>query len=317
MAALAMAPHPAAAQAPVAGPSQQDKETARTLFDKGVEAEQRGQLDQATAYFRDANKLVHVPSTALFLARVLAKKGLLIEARAASLEAAQAPVQQNEAKFQTQCRGEAAILSQELEGRIPSLLLRIEGAPRDQVALEIDQQKIPPLESNPARKLNPGAHTVTITAPGFLPVTERVMLVEREAKDLRVTMVRGVAGSAPPKRSAARTSEPDVSPIVLMGLGFGLGGASLMAGAVTGALSLARTSDLDEVCGGSPCPPTQADEWQEAKTLATVADVTLIAGGVLAAAGFGGLIWLTTTSNDRVGLQLELAPRAVSVTVRF
>ncbi len=299
-------------------PSARDKETARTLFDKGVEAEKRGDLNQALIFFRDANQLVHVPSTALFLARVLERKGMLLEARTAALEAAHAPVQPNEQKFQSQCRADGALLAQSLEPRVPSVLVRVAGPAPQQVSLTIDGATIPPLASNPPHKLNPGAHTVLVQAPGFQPVELRVELREREAKTLDITLVPGGAPVvAPPPPTPMRQEEPNVGPLVMMGVGFGLGGAALITGAVTGGLSLAKAQDLEQACGGVACPPARSDEFDQAQTLATVADVTLIAGGVATLLGVGGLIWLAADDGTQVGLDLELGPLTASATWRF
>lgn len=312
---LAATPSAVHAQTP---PSAAEKETARGLFDNGVQAEKRGDLGAAEAFFRDANNLVHVPSTALFLARVQARQGRLVEARDHALEATRAPVLKGEDPFQARCRAEAATLAAELEGRIPSLLIRLRGD-RSQATLAIDGTPTQVLQTDAPRKLNPGAHTITASAPGLPPTTVNVLLGERESKEVTIDLaVGGAYGGAalmPPPRRKPNT----IGPILLMAGGFGLGGASFIAGAVTGGLSLAQTEDLKDQCNGA-CPPTLQTEFDEANTLATVSDVTLLVGGGLVAAGTAGLVWYLVATNKsaaRVGLSMGVAPSGLRLLGEF
>jgi hypothetical protein len=296
-----------------------DRETARGLFDRGVQAEQRGDLASAEALFRDANKLVHVPSTALFLARVLAKQGRLLEARDHALEATRAPVQKGEDPFQARCRAEAVALASDLEGRIPSLTIRLVGGDRTTTTLTIDGAPAPVLQTDAPRKLNPGSHTIVATSPGLPPTSVTVTLAEREAKEVVLALGAAQAVTPPPPPPPPRKAPKTLGPILLMAGGFGLGGASLIAGAVTGGLALSKTSELREQCGG-PCPPSLQDEFDAASTLATASDVTFIVGGALVLAGAGGLIWYAITtkgSNTRTGLSFGVAPTSASLRWDF
>jgi hypothetical protein len=295
-----------------------DRETARGLFDRGVQAEQRGDLAAAEALFRDANNLVHVPSTALFLARVLAKQGRLVEARDHALEATRAPTQKNEDPFQGRCRTEAGNLANDLEGRIPSLTIRLVGGDRLLTTLTIDGAPAPVLQTDAPRKLNPGSHAIVATSPGLPPTSVTVTLAEREVKEVVVALgaAPGAVLPPPPPRKTSKA----IGPILLMAGGFGLGAASLVAGAVTGGLALSKTNDLKEQCGG-PCPPSLQDEFDAANTLATASDVTFIVGGALVLAGAGGLIWYAVSTkgaaSTRTGLSIGVSPTSASLRWDF
>jgi hypothetical protein len=320
--ALASPARDALAQGAPRPVSAADRETARGLFDRGVQAEQRGDLATAEALFRDANNLVHVPSTALFLARVLAKQGRLVEARDHALEATRAPVQKGEDPFQARCRADGAVLASDLEGRIPSLTIRLVGGDRTLTTLSIDGAPAPVLQTDAPRKLNPGSHTIVATSPGLPATTASVTLAEREAKEVVVVLggaAPGVAPPLPPPPPPSRKTPKTLGPILLMAGGFGLGGASLIAGAVTGGLAVSRTNDLKERCGG-PCPPSLQGDFDAASTLATASDVTFIVGGALVLAGAGGLIWYAITtkgSNTRTGLSFGVAPTSASLRWDF
>jgi hypothetical protein len=317
---LAVAPAvDARAQGATTPVSAADRETARGLFDRGVQAEQRGDLASAEALFRDANNLVHVPSTALFLARVLAKQGRLLEARDHALEATRAPVQKGEDPFQARCRTDAGVLASDLEVRIPSLTIRLVGGDRASTTLTIDGAPAPVLQSDAPRKLNPGVHTLVATSPGLAPTTLTVTLAERETKEIVLALGGATTALIPPPPPPPRRAPKTLGPILLMAGGFGLGGASLIAGAVTGGLSLSKTSELRDQCGG-PCPPSLQDEFDAASTLATASDVTFIVGGALVLAGAGGLIWYaiaTKGKSARTGLSFGVSPTSASLRWDF
>jgi tetratricopeptide (TPR) repeat protein len=65
----------------------------------------------------------------------------------------------------------------------------------------------------------------------------------------------------------------------------GVGAAGLGIGAVTGALSLSRVSDLQARCGGYHCRPADEGDARSAKTLGNLSTAAFVVGGVAAAAG--------------------------------
>jgi hypothetical protein len=123
---------------------------------------------------------------------------------------------------------------------------------------------------------------------------------------------------APPSGTAAAGAPPDsvqppppapkieaqphkrVSPLVYAG--FGVGGAGLVVGSVTGLLSLARASDAKQFCDGNACRPAAQDDRDASLNLAKVSNVSFAIGGVGAAVGL--VAWLLLT------------PRGTGVTVR-
>lgn len=65
----------------------------------------------------------------------------------------------------------------------------------------------------------------------------------------------------------------------------GVGAVGLGIGAVTGALSLSRVSDLEARCGGYHCRPADEADVRSAKTLGNISTAAFVVGGVAAAAG--------------------------------
>jgi hypothetical protein len=87
----------------------------------------------------------------------------------------------------------------------------------------------------------------------------------------------------PPQKPAADTSAGEVHPAAWVC--FGVGGASLLVGAITGGVSLGMAGDLEERCEGGVCGPDESDDLSKANTLANVSNVTLAIGGAGAVAG--------------------------------
>ncbi len=65
----------------------------------------------------------------------------------------------------------------------------------------------------------------------------------------------------------------------------GVGVAAAVAGFAVGALALGKVSELEGMCNGNRCPSSARDTYDAAQTLVTTADILLIGGSVLAAAG--------------------------------
>jgi tetratricopeptide (TPR) repeat protein len=95
---------------------------------------------------------------------------------------------------------------------------------------------------------------------------------------------------AAPPREAVATPPPSPPPPAagsrLPGfITLGVGAVGLGIGAITGALSLSRVSDLQARCGGYHCRPADESDAQRAKTLGNVSTAAFVVGGVAAAAG--------------------------------
>jgi hypothetical protein len=67
----------------------------------------------------------------------------------------------------------------------------------------------------------------------------------------------------------------------------GVGGAALIGGAVAGLISNGQESDARALCRSNDCPESSRDKFDSAGSTATIANVLLIGGGVLAATGLG------------------------------
>lgn len=88
------------------------------------------------------------------------------------------------------------------------------------------------------------------------------------------------ASSSPPEATATGGPSP-VGPIVL-----GVGTAMLVAGAITGGVTLANRGDLTAMCDEEMrCPSSGRSLAEDINTLALTTDILLIGGAAIAAAG--------------------------------
>lgn len=305
---LAVAPlaatAPSYAQAP---PSAADKETARTLMNAGDDRFEAKDFSGALKAYQGADTIMHLPMTGIAVARAQAALGLLLEARDTALQVAHQPPQPGEnAKF-AQARTEAQALADSVAARLPSLDLKPSASPPDLV-VSIDDVALPSAALTLPRKVNPGKHVVSARAPGFADARVEITVAERATVPVALAMVAGKSSvasasttlttspgdNAPPPVAPVDVAPParSISPLVYVG--FGVGGASLIAAAITGGLSLARTSKLADECDKPSmlCPSSGNGpaDIAAATTLANISNVTLALGAAGVVTGIVGLV---------------------------
>jgi hypothetical protein len=295
---LLAAEGPAFAQAP---PSAADKETARTLMNQGDDRFEAKDYPGALKAYQGADAIMHLPMTGVALARAQAAFGLLLEARDTALTVAHQPPQAGENPKYAESRAEARALADALSARVPSLDLKLSASPVGLV-VSVDDVPLPAAALTLPRKVNPGKHVVTVRAPGFADARAEVTVAEGATLAVPLQLVAGAGTVAPPTTGPTAMPAPvpvplgpdapgvssprKISPLVYVG--FGIGGASLLAGAITGGLSLSKTSALAAECPHKMCPPSSG--FAAANTLANVSNATLGIGAAGVVTGIVGLV---------------------------
>ncbi|MBI4705761.1 MAG: PEGA domain-containing protein [Deltaproteobacteria bacterium] len=263
LAALALLAPAAQAQ-----PSAADRETARGLMNEGAKRFAAKDYRAALRAFKAADDIMKVPTTGLELGRTQAKLGMLVEARDTLMRVQNLPGDESEAAPLAAARKEAAKLATGLAGRIPSLVVEVKGpAEGAAVRVEVDGTPLPSSAANLPRSVNPGRHSVAASAPGFARAEETVAVAEGERRTVKIELQPGESAPEPeskPSPAAAATTpgparagpiEPEgsaVSPLVWVG--FGVGAAGLVAGAVTGILTLSTAGKVKDGCQDNRCP---------------------------------------------------------------
>jgi hypothetical protein len=170
------------------------------------------------------------------------------------------------------------------------------------------------------RPADPSAHKIEVSAPGFLKATAEVALVSGESKRLELKLEPDPNAVQPPPPVDPPTDPgprdpgapppvagpppgpappPPSSPLVPVGgTILGVGGASVLVGAIFGGLASSKKSGLDEVCVDKVCPEAEQGNIDDMVLFGNVSTGTLIAGGVLAGVGLGLLIAGATSSSE-------------------
>ena len=167
------------------------------------------------------------------------------------------------------------------------LTVVVEGAsPSVPFELKIDGVLVPSDEARAPHPVDPGCHDVTASARGAAPVSKRVEVVVSQRLSVTLSLGAGVGDVAIDKPSR------HLSPLVYAG--FGLGGLGVVAGAITGGLSLSYAGSVEELCPGGACA-TQAklDEAKpqndKALVMANVSNVAFALGLVGVGVGVAGI----------------------------
>ena len=254
-------------------------------------------MQGALKAFTAADAIMHVPTTGLEVARSQVALGLLVEARDTALQVARAPATAKEPAPFKSARDAAAALSEELEGRIPSLTITVKNVPDGATPeVTIDGATVPSETMGEPRKLDPGHHVVTAKAgsgggqAGGRPRREGREDARDRAPHRRRRGGRGAASHRlRPSRAQRAVGRSPVSKALLFG-GFGAAGVGLIVGSITGALSLSKTGNIKSsgACAGSVCNPSEDGDLSSARTMATVSTVAFVVAGVGRGRGGGG-----------------------------
>jgi hypothetical protein len=276
-----------AACAARAEPSASERETARSLMDEGDKRRIAGDLWGARERFQAANEIMHVPTTAFELARVETETLQLVEARATALAAANMPVQPNESPLYPKARADAARLAMDLAPRVPDVTVIIE--PQTSLnRLAIDGVQMPRLVRPLPFKLNPGAHVLSVEAPGYVSDTQQFSLAEAQHAELHVLLKPAPAlaaapdepATAPPRASATRDIQPYPAARTRGFVAAAIGGVVLATGVASGIWSAVETGAIRDLCHSDRCPEAVHDRRDIANTLANIANVTVPIGVV-------------------------------------
>jgi hypothetical protein len=144
------------------------------------------------------------------------------------------------------------------------------------------------------RPIDPGAHVVEASAPGFKPSTQRFDVNDGGSRAVSLTLER-----APdqPKTvivdNNTHHDETHPTPVtttrhnyVPAFVAFGGAGAALVFGGVFGGLAIAKKNDLVTTCGGgTSCPPSARSAYDDTKTFANLSTVGFVVAGVTAVVG--------------------------------
>jgi serine/threonine-protein kinase len=172
--------------------------------------------------------------------------------------------------------------------------------------------------------IDPGEHTVVVSAPGMTPWKTKFTAVEAATQTLTVPPLVPLPASPAPEPSAAPSDSASRSPLRWIGLG--VGGAGLLTLGVSGYFALHASNLNSESKEDGHCTPDNAcdavggEKRDDAKSAANIATGTLIAGGVLTAAGAVMFIVGSSRKHEATSARVEavplIGPRQLAFAVR-
>ncbi len=317
--ALMFAAGPAAAQGAGAA-------AAETLFDQGRAAMEKSDYVTACKRFRESDHLDPAPGTKLNLADCEEQRGHVATAWELFRAALQDLPDGDERSPMAKQR------AAELEKRLPKLTMRLAADAPSSTTVKDGDVELGSGVFGIALPLDPGRHTLVVSAPGRAPKSFRVDLVEGRVTEIEVSPAS--ESEAPPPESA-----PDVQPTTSTShaappagvsadsappagghktLGYvlgGIGAAGLVVGGITGIMLLGKKSTASDHCSTElrVCDQEGIDANDAGRALAPVSTIGFIVG--IAGIGAGAYFILSGGEKSETALRTSIGPGAGELTV--
>ena len=275
---------------PAFAQSEADRATARSLAREGHDALLKKDYGLAEDRFRRADSLVHAPSLVVDHARALVGLGRLVEAHERYALVLREGVAPNAPAAWVRAKQDAEVEIEAIKPRLAWLTINVSGP--NNLAVSLDERAVPQAALGVRRAADPGERVVRVSAPGFLKREERLTLAEGEEKSIDIAL------ELDPDASVRLEDEPDKpqpSPVqttrgrdhTLSYVLWGVGGAGIALGAITGVVFLGKNSDLKDKCPDRKCPEGAVDqsEIDKFRLYGTLSGVGFGVGIAAAAAG--------------------------------
>ncbi|WP_437587546.1 hypothetical protein [Sorangium sp. So ce1000] len=244
-AALFMAATPLPASAQGAG----DVESARVLFVQGAKLAKQGRWEEARALYARSLEIKAAPLTRYSLGVAQKETGHLADALASFRAFLAEPPTSTTTPYVGPAREAVAAL----EARIGRATIAVRPAELDGLTLAVDGR---PLRAAPGQviELDPGAHEIVASAPGFRAAAARFSVGEGGSVEVPIALARATAaagrasasaGGLPPAVDAADAPPSRTLPVVVLGVG----GALLAGGTLLGLSGLQQAGDARSSTG--------------------------------------------------------------------
>lgn len=302
--------------------SEADIAQARQLGTQAQQAYEQGKYPESEKLWVAAQKLYpKAPTLSLGLARAAAKNGHFVLAQEHYKkiirewnEVASPPPAFKDAL--EAAKNEVDPVSK----KIASVVIKVDGggaAP----TVTIDGAPVHAETLGLPRPVDPGEHTVHAEAAGYKPGDTKFTVAEAGSAEAKLTLEKApdapVAGGSVGGDKAKGSSNKTLAVVA-----FGVGGAGLLVGAITGFIALGKHSDLNDACPGGTCPNDKQSDVDSYKTMGTISTVGFIVAGVGAAAG--AVLWFTAPketakngSSHWATVSPYLGPGSAGVAGRF
>jgi hypothetical protein len=284
----------------------ENRATARALAEAAHDALEAKDYKKSEDLFRRADALFHAPTISIGLARSQAGEGKFVE----SCESYNRIIREGNtttpvfAEALEDAKKEVA----SVEGRRSRAVIAVTGPGPDAPQVTLDDAPIKNEVLGVALFVNPGTHILKVTAKGFHPASQSFTVAEGATQNVSLAMEpapeEAVVTPPPPPPGGGATPLPVLPPDtgtttqpnhVPSYIAFGVGGAGLVLGVVTGALAIGKHSSLASECPGGTCTTSSSQsDLSSYHTMGALSTVGFIVGGVGVAAG--AILWFVAPS---------------------
>jgi hypothetical protein len=285
---------------------------ARELWLEGKQLAESGEYEKAIDRFDRAYEIEHTPALGLWVARTLARAGRLLEASDRYRALSQQSLPPDAGARDWAAKRDAESERRQLLPRIPSVVVVVDGANKEEVSVTLNGQPLPANAIGVSRMVDPGPVQVRGKRAELLAETS-VKISEGELKTVRLSFRPPPPPVAPAPRPALSRKPKAATELnqardsassgdgrrVLAYVSVGVGGAALLTGAVFGLLAVDDESRLQNECPGSRCRSALSSDVEVYESRKTVAMVSLLAGAAVTATGV--VLYLTAPREPRVG----------------
>lgn len=278
------------AHAQLAQPGMSNEMRAEYLFRSGEKKFDSGQYTEACADFTESLRLGPKLGTLLNLALCHETVGKTATAWSEFHHGA-AWAAQNGQKDRHDFAMQHALA---LETKLPRVLLQLP-ADRAIASVDVDGEPLPDSRWYLPVFLDPGEHSVTLSAPGKQRGTVKFRVTSSPTEQLvSIPSLQDDLLLAPaPAPKAAPASDPDRTRRIAGIATLGAGAAGVAIGLTFGILAIDKRDQIGSRCTGNHCTEEGAQLYRDAQSNATIATVSTVLG--LAAGAVGG--WLFFTSR--------------------
>lgn len=279
--------------------SAEDKAAARTLGTEGIKLANAGDCAGAVDKLARAEALYHAPTILGRLGECQVALGKLVEGTENLNRVIREPLPANAPPAYAQARDRAQGVLDAALPRIAKLKIIVEPNVEGLEVL-VGDKPVPSALLGAERPTDPGTHQIVARAPGYLPASAEVTLAEGGAESVNLTLTADATAAPVPETKPAQpppeqppppaqptdTGAQQGSDKTLAYVFWGVGGAGLLTGTITGVMAMGKKGDLDDKCDShNQCPASAESTLDSAKTLGLISTIGFGVGIAGAAAG--------------------------------
>jgi hypothetical protein len=258
---------------------------AAAKFRSALQRFDAGEFADALPLFQEAYGASHSPNARLYIARCLVELGRDVEAHA-EFSGVVADTTQNRDPRYDKTREAAQTELGVVALRVSKLVITLPDNPPG-LAVSLDGEVVPNEQLGSSIVTKPGRHELSATATGMKDSSRRVDVAAGQSKTIMLALSPVATKEEPAATASSSPKSGGLGSVRTAGLvTAGVGVVALGVFAVTGSMAKSQYDSVKDACGGERCTDDKyGSDIDRGKSLQTVANVSLIVGGLALVAG--------------------------------